>query len=119
MAPTGEFCVCGFLRSEHTAKKTCAWLKSQEDRLFPEPSCAECSKLVLEIARLNRELGKAQGELSGLRAGWSVSNHEAWEQGYEACKLDYEREAGLAPGVGPAENPFVKPEKKESPDANG
>ncbi len=53
--------------------------------------------LVLETARLNFELGKTQGELEGLRAGWSVSNHEAWERGAKA---------GLD-----ADNPFPKPEK--------
>jgi len=58
-------------------------------------ACPECAKLIAEIARLNYQLGKAQGELEGLRAGWSVSNHEAWEMG----------RAGLD-----AENPFPKAE---------
>lgn len=33
---------------------------------------------------------------------------EAWEQGYAACKLDYEREVGFAPGVGPVPNPYAE-----------
>jgi hypothetical protein len=76
--------------------------------------CDECAKLASEIARLNFELGKAQGELEGLRAEWSVSNHEAWERGYHGGKSDA--------GFGRArrtQNPFPKPNEKESDDGNG
>ena len=34
------------------------------------------------------------------------AEHRAWAEGYEARKLEYEREAGLAPGVGPEVNPY-------------
>ena len=68
--------------------------------------CAGCDKLIAEVARLNFELGKAQGEIEGLRAGWSVSNHEAWEQGRVA---EWSRRERMLPRQ---ENPFPKPEKK-------
>jgi hypothetical protein len=68
--------------------------------------CPECAKLIAEIARLNYQLGKAQGELEGLRAGWSVSNHEAWKDG-----MGVGYKAGMEPLWIPPDNPFPKPEK--------
>jgi hypothetical protein len=67
--------------------------------------CTECAKLVLEVSRLNYELGKSQGELEGLRAGWSMSNHEAWEQGHHAGWDDRDCHGPTT------DNPFPKPEK--------
>jgi len=32
------------------------------------PNCPRCARLLLMVCRLNYELGKAQGELEGLRA---------------------------------------------------
>ena len=61
-------------------------------------NCPQCARMLKEICRLSFELGKAQGELEGLRAGWAVSNREAWEQGHDARKG--------------APNPFPDPSKR-------
>lgn len=79
--------------------------------LIEADRAAVAAPLILEIANLNRQLGELQGELEGLRAGWSVSNWEAWEQGWIA-------HVRFVSGRGDTTtNPFPKPEKNEPSDA--
>jgi len=76
---------------------SCAESGTLEDPPPPgATNCPQCARLLAELCRVNFELGKAHGELAGLRAGWSVSNHEAWERGHRAHPYT-------------AENPFPKP----------
>ena len=58
-----------------------AWLVAEAE---DEAIAAAAAPLIREVARLNFELGKAEGELNGLRL--MVTPYEAWEQGYDAHK---------------------------------